>query len=1152
MIFPKSLSVMNHFYKNMNLALTAAFLFLAGLSQAQVSCTYQLEMFDSFGDGWNGAILTITVDGVAGTYTIPGGTQGSAAIDVVDGASLELSYTPGVWESEVTYFLYNSDGNLVFSAGPNPPTGVVFTGTASCPTCPSPSASSVSINNITASSAVVNFTPVSGITGTYTVEYGPQGFPQGNGLTVTAATSPVTLTGLNENVNYDVYITLDCGNGDLSNQIGPFTFQTLLSVIPPTCTFTIYMYDSFGDGWNGAFLNVSSGGTSNNYTFTFGTQSTATVSVYENYPVTISYSPGFYENEVSYVIVDSEGDTVLQDGPFPQTGELLTAFLCGDCLGPNNVGLEDVRATYAIASWDAAVAGGNYELEYGPLGFTLGTGTVINTGATSAVLNGLTEHSWYDFYIRQNCATSSGARVGPITFQTLWLIDVGVADIDAPATSCGLGAAETVTVTLRNFGAAPQSLIPFKYSVNDVAAGVPVPIDGFYTGVLSNDSIVTIDFETTFDFSAPGEYVIKAWTEFEGDSDIQNDTFTTTITSIPTIDMFPYYISFEDGEGGWLSQASSTTSETWEFGTPEGPTIVGAASGENCWTTNLDGPYSIGDTMYLYSPCLDFSGLTIAPRITFALNYATNFGYDGLWLESSTNGGDTWSLVGNIGSGLNWYNGNSFFDSQPMWTGPSNGWVFAQHPLTGMVGEDNCKLRFVFRSATFTFGSYDGVAIDNVLISPPIANDVAPTSIGHTSTLECGDPEDQLTVTVTNLGAQTQSAFDISYSVDGGPVVTENTGNFVLLPNQSGTYTFTTPFNSTGGAHQVVVWTNLDDDFILLNDTLTGAITTAIPQPLSLQEDFEGMALPTGWTTPNFIQVTNAHNNVSYVMAVNLYSGNPSYQVTTNLIGPLNSNDSLTFDYRYVNWSAGTVATALGPNDNLQIQISTDCGLSYQTVYTVNSSNHITANTMANRAVDLSAFAGQAIKIRFAGVWGSGDYWLDIDNINILGCPLNLGLEAEVQPATGEGVADGSASVSPQYGLAPYTFTWSNGSTDNSITDVMPGVYTVTVVDALGCSDILELTVEYTVGTLIPSLFQHLSVAPNPTLNTAILQVDLLMAEDIRMEVVNLMGQEMKTAVSPNATQARFELDLTECAAGMYLVYVHAGNQTQVLKIIRQ
>lgn len=287
-------------------------------------------------------------------------------------------------------------------------------------------------------------------------------------------------------------------------------------------------------------------------------------------------------------------------------------------------------------------------------------------------------------------------------------------------------------------------------------------------------------------------------------------------------------------------------------------------------------------------------------------------------------------------------------------------------------------------------------------------------------------------------------------------------------------------------------------------------------------------------------------------MAVNLYSGNPSYQVTTNLIGPLNSNDSLTFDYRYVNWSAGTVATALGPNDNLQIQISTDCGLSYQTVYTVNSSNHITANTMANRAVDLSAFAGQAIKIRFAGVWGSGDYWLDIDNINILGCPLNLGLEAEVQPATGEGVADGSASVSPQYGLAPYTFTWSNGSTDNSITDVMPGVYTVTVVDALGCSDILELTVEYTVGTLIPSLFQHLSVAPNPTLNTAILQVDLLMAEDIRMEVVNLMGQEMKTAVSPNATQARFELDLTECAAGMYLVYVHAGNQTQVLKIIRQ
>lgn len=1143
---------MNIVYKNVKRLFFIAFCSLTSMSIAQVSCTYQLDMFDSFGDGWNGASLTITVGGVPSTYTIATGSQGNATITVEDGDDLELSYTSGVFENEVTYFLYNADGNLVFSAGPFPPVGVVYTGVASCPSCPAPSASSVNISNITASGATVNWTPVTGITGTYTVEYGPTGFPQGFGLTTTSATSPVVLTGLNENVAYDVYITLDCGNGDLSNPVGPITFQTPFSVTPPTCSFTIYMYDSFGDGWNGSFLTVSSGGVSNNYTFTFGDAATANVTVYENYPVTISYSPGFFENEVTYTIVSAAGDTVLQDGPFPQTGEVLTAFLCGDCLGPDNVGLEDVRATYAIAEWATGGTPGSYELEYGTLGFTLGTGTVINTANNSALMNGLLEHTWYDFYVKLNCASSSGARVGPITFQTLWNIDVGVAEISAPATSCGLGTSETVTVTLKNFGAAPQSLIPFKYSVNGVEAGVPIPIDGFYTGVLSNDSIVAIDFETTFDFSVPGEYVIKAWTEFTGDSDLQNDTTTTIVTSIPTVDMFPYFIGFEDGKGGWMSQASSTTTNGWEFGTPEGPAIIGAASGENCWTTNLDGPYAVGDTIFLYSPCLDFSGLAISPRITFALNYNTNFGYDGLWLESSTDGGDTWALVGNVGTGINWYNGTSFFDNHPMWTGASNSWIFAQQPMPDFLGQANCKLRFVFRSSPFSFGSYDGVGIDNILISPPLAVDLAPTAIGHTSILECGDTEDQLTVTITNFGAQTQSAFDISYSVDGGPAVTENTGNFVLLPNQTGTYTFITPYNSTGGVHNITVWTNLGNDLLMFNDTLQGSTTTAIPEPLSLQEDFESTVFPADWTTVSFIQVTNQHNNTSYVMAQNLYSGNPSMDITTNLIGPLNSGDSLTFDYRYVNWFDGTVATVLGASDELEIQISGDCGLSYETVYTINSSNHITATTMANIAIDLSAYAGQAIKIKFKGTWSSGDYWLDIDNVNILGCPVSLGLEADVNDATGETAADGSASVDPQYGLAPYTYAWSNGGTDSEITEVMPGIYTVTVVDAIGCSSVLDVTVGYSVGTFTPSMIQHLSLAPNPTLNTTTLKIDLLQAQDISVEMVNLIGQRLFIATTPDAIGAQYNLDLTNYPAGMYLVRVNAGGQTQLLKIVKE
>ncbi|MBL0051842.1 MAG: SprB repeat-containing protein [Bacteroidetes bacterium] len=49
------------------------------------------------------------------------------------------------------------------------------------------------------------------------------------------------------------------------------------------------------------------------------------------------------------------------------------------------------------------------------------------------------------------------------------------------------------------------------------------------------------------------------------------------------------------------------------------------------------------------------------------------------------------------------------------------------------------------------------------------------------------------------------------------------------------------------------------------------------------------------------------------------------------------------------------------------------------------------------------------------------------------------------------GGSDGSASVTATGGTAPYTYLWSNGSTDASITGLTAGSYTVTVTDATGC-----------------------------------------------------------------------------------------------------
>lgn len=50
-------------------------------------------------------------------------------------------------------------------------------------------------------------------------------------------------------------------------------------------------------------------------------------------------------------------------------------------------------------------------------------------------------------------------------------------------------------------------------------------------------------------------------------------------------------------------------------------------------------------------------------------------------------------------------------------------------------------------------------------------------------------------------------------------------------------------------------------------------------------------------------------------------------------------------------------------------------------------------------------------------------------------------------------IDDGSVSATPTGGTTAYTYLWSTGSTDGTLTDLGPGTYTATVTDANGCTD---------------------------------------------------------------------------------------------------
>lgn len=74
------------------------------------------------------------------------------------------------------------------------------------------------------------------------------------------------------------------------------------------------------------------------------------------------------------------------------------------CPSPQNVRLTEVTQTTASIEWSqAGVSSSSWIIEYGPLGFTLGTGTEISSSERSYTIEGLTEATRYEIYVKSVC-----------------------------------------------------------------------------------------------------------------------------------------------------------------------------------------------------------------------------------------------------------------------------------------------------------------------------------------------------------------------------------------------------------------------------------------------------------------------------------------------------------------------------------------------------------------------------------------------------------------------------------------------------------------------------------------------------------------------------------------------------------------------------
>ena len=171
--------------------LTTVLFFLTVFFYSQ--CSHQFNMYDSFGDGWNGNEVDVSVNGsvVVSGATIANGSYNFANFNASSVDAIDLTnWITGAWTSEVSWDITDGDGVIIASG-----VHLGTTGGANgfCPSCLSPS--SLNASNITGNSADLNWT-AGGAETAWDIQYGATGFALGNGTTVGVTTNPYSLTGL--------------------------------------------------------------------------------------------------------------------------------------------------------------------------------------------------------------------------------------------------------------------------------------------------------------------------------------------------------------------------------------------------------------------------------------------------------------------------------------------------------------------------------------------------------------------------------------------------------------------------------------------------------------------------------------------------------------------------------------------------------------------------------------------------------------------------------------------------------------------------------------------------------------------------------------------------------------------------------------------
>ncbi len=161
--------------------------------------------------------------------------------------------------------------------------------------------------------------------------------------------------------------------------------------------------------------------------------------------------------------------------------------------------------------------------------------------------------------------------------------------------------------------------------------------------------------------------------------------------------------------------------------------------------------------------------------------------------------------------------------------------------------------------------------------------------------------------------------------------------------------------------------------------------------------------------------------------------------------------------------------------------------------------------------------------------------------------PTQLNLPTSSSSATCGSCPNGSASATGSGGTPGYSYSWSNGTTLQTATGLIPGTYTVCITDKNGCTKCTSVTVNTSTG-IQKSEKAKLSVSPNPTSNLIYMELE---NGKWKVEIINMLGEKIYSSVLEANASSPVSIDISRLPAGVYLVSAN-GTRSYTARIVKE